>query len=149
VTSLTLVRRIAARPSIVFDALTTAEGIACWWGPDAGPVLVAEADARVGGRFRVRFRLLDGSEHESSGEYLTVERPERLAMSWRWVDGGADPGESLVEIELRAIAEGTLLTFTHSRLHDEESRLSHEGGWNGSLDKLERHFSHGTARSPA
>ena len=29
-TSLTLVRRIKARPSIVFDALTTAEGIASW-----------------------------------------------------------------------------------------------------------------------
>ena len=54
-TSLTLVRRIAARPSIVFDALTTPEGIAGWWGPDGGPVLVAESDPRVGGRFRVRF----------------------------------------------------------------------------------------------
>jgi uncharacterized protein YndB with AHSA1/START domain len=29
-TSLTLVRRIGARPSIVFDALTTPEGIARW-----------------------------------------------------------------------------------------------------------------------
>ena len=145
-TSLTLVRRIAARPSIVFEALTTPQGIACWWGPDAGPVLVAEADARVGGRFRVRFRLLDGSEHESSGEYLTIEKPERLAMSWRW-EGGEDPGESLVEIELRAIAEGTLLTFTQSRLHDEQSSRSHEEGWNGALDKLQRHFSHITAGS--
>ena len=137
-TSLTLVRRIRARPSIVFDALTMPEGIACWWGPDDGPVLLAEADLRVGGRFRVRFRMLDGSEHESSGEYLEVVRPERLTMSWRWMDG-EDPGESLVEIDLRAIAEGTELTFTHSRLHDEETRRSHEAGWNGSLDKLERH----------
>ena len=138
-TSLTLVRRIRARPSIVFDALTTPEGIACWWGPDAGPVLLAETDVRVGGRFRVRFRMLDGSEHECSGEYLEVVRPERLAMSWRWV-GGEDPGESRVEIDLRAIAEGTELTFTHSRLANEETRRSHEEGWNGALDKLERHL---------
>jgi uncharacterized protein YndB with AHSA1/START domain len=117
-TSLTLVRRIAARPSIVFDALTTPDGIACWWGPDAGPVLLAETDPRIGGRFRVRFRTLDGSEHESSGEYLEVVRPERLAMSWRW-EGGEDPGESLVEIDQ---------------------------GWNGALDKLQRHFSHATER---
>jgi len=139
-TSLTLVRRIRSRPSIVFDALTTPEGIACWWGPDDGPVLLAETDLRVGGRYRVRFRMLDGSEHESSGEYLEVVRPERLAMSWRWAGGEEDPGESLVEIDLRAIAEGTELTFTHSRLHDEETRRSHEEGWNGALDKLERHF---------
>ena len=139
-TSLTLVRRIAARPSIVFDALTTPEGIVCWWGPDAGPVLLAETDVRIGGRFRIRFRMLDGSEHESSGEYLEVARPERLAMSWRWL-GGEDPGESLVEIDLRASAEGTELTFTHSRLRDEDTRRSHEEGWNGALDKLQRHFS--------
>ena len=138
-TSLTMTRRIAARPSIVFDALTTPEGIACWWGPDSGPVLLAETDVRVGGRFRVRFRMLDGSEHESSGEYIEVVRPERLAMSWRWV-GGEDPGESRVEIDLRAIPEGTELTFTHSRLRDEETRRSHEEGWNGALDKLERRF---------
>jgi uncharacterized protein YndB with AHSA1/START domain len=146
-TSLKIVRRIAARPSIVFDALTTPEGIACWWGPDAGPVLVADTDLRVGGRFRVRFRMLDGSEHESSGEYLEVVRPQRLAMTWRW-EGGEDPGESLVEIELRPIAEGTELIFTHSRLHDEDTRRSHEQGWNGALDKLERHFQVIERRSP-
>ena len=82
-TSLTLVRRIEARPSVVFDAVTTAQGIAQWWGPDAGPVLIAEADPRKGGRYRVRFRKLDGSEHESSGEFLDVVRPERVVMSWR------------------------------------------------------------------
>ena len=146
-TSLTLVRRIAARPSIVFDALTTPDGIACWWGPDAGPVLLAETDVRVGGRFRVRFRTLDGSEHESSGEYLEVARPARLAMSWRW-EAGEDPGESLVEIELRAIAEGTELIFTHSRLRDEDTRRSHEEGWNGALDKLQRRFSPTIDRRP-
>jgi uncharacterized protein YndB with AHSA1/START domain len=84
--------------------------------------------------------MLDGSEHESSGEYLEVVRPERLAMSWRWAGGVEDPGESLVEIELCAIAEGTELTFTHSRLRDEETRRSHKEGWNGAFDKLERHF---------
>lgn len=139
-TSLTLVRRIAARPSIVFDALTTPDGIACWWGPDEGPVLLAQTDVRVGGRFRVRFRTLDGLEHESSSEYREIVRPRRLAMSWRW-ENGEDPGESLVEIELRVIPQGTELTFTHSRLHDEETRLSHQEGWSGALNKLERHFS--------
>lgn len=138
-TSLTLVRRIAARPSIVFDALTTPEGIAHWWGPDPGPVLVAETDLRVGGRYRVRFRMLDGSEHESSGEYLEIDRPKRLAMSWRW-QGDEAPGESRLEIALRPIAEGTELTLTHSRLPDEPTRRSHEEGWSGALDKLVRHF---------
>jgi uncharacterized protein YndB with AHSA1/START domain len=139
-TSLTLVRRIRARPPIVFDAVTTAEGIAQWWGPDAGPVLVAEADVRVGGRYRLRFRMLDGTEHETTGTYLELVRPERAVMSWRWTSGLEDPGESRIEIVLRPIPEGTELTFSHSRLHDEETRRSHEAGWAGSLAKLEALF---------
>jgi len=139
-TSLTLVRRITARPSIVFDALTKTGRHRQLVGPRRRPVLVAETDPQVGGGFRVRFRMLDGSEHESSGEYLEVVKPERLSMSWRWTGGVEDPGKSLVEIRLRAIVEGTELTFTHSRLRDEESRRGHEEGWTGALDKLQRHF---------
>jgi uncharacterized protein YndB with AHSA1/START domain len=135
--SLTVVRRIKARPSIVFRALTTAEGMAQWWGPDGGPVLIAEADPRRGGCFRVRFRRLeDATEYETYGEFLEVVRPERIVMSWRWKDGLVDPNESRVEIVLRPVPEGTEITVTHSLLHDEESRRSHEAGWMGALDKL-------------
>jgi len=143
-TSLTLVRRIRARPSIVFEALTTPDGIAQWWGPDDGPVLLAETDVRVGGRFQVRFRMLDGSEHESSGEYLEVVASKRLVMSWQWTSGG-EPDEhdelSRVEIDLKPIDAGTEITFTHARLKTEDSRSSHERGWAGALDKLARRFS--------
>jgi uncharacterized protein YndB with AHSA1/START domain len=145
-TSLTLVRRIKARPPIVFDAVTTAAGIAQWWGPDAGPVLLAEADVRVGGRYRLRFRMLDGTEHESSGTYLELVRPERVVMSWRWLGGMEGRGESRIEIELRAIAEGTELTFTHSQLEDAATQRSHEQGWTGALDKLTARFE-GSAES--
>ncbi len=139
-TSLTLVRRIGARPEIVFRALTTPAGIRCWWGPDGGPVLIAETDPRAGGQFRVRFRTLDGSEHETQGEYLDVLEPRRLIMSWRWRGGDVDPGESRVVIELLPIPEGTELTVTHTGLFSEETTRSHENGWNGALDKLAQHL---------
>jgi uncharacterized protein YndB with AHSA1/START domain len=140
VTSLTLVRRIKAAPDVVFEAVTSAEGIAHWWGPDAGPVLLSESDPRVGGSYRLRFRTLPGAEHECSGEFLVVDRPKRVVMSWRWTSGGDDPGESQVEMILRPIDVGTELTFTHSRLHDEASRRSHEWGWTGALQKLQEYF---------
>lgn len=142
-TSLTIVRRIAARPSIVFDAIVEPQGIAAWWGPDEGPVLVAESDIRVGGGFRVRFRTSDGNEHESRGEYLELVRPSRLVMSWRWTSGGEPDevnAESRLEFELRAIDAGTELTLTHARLQTEISRAHHQSGWEGALNKLERHF---------
>jgi uncharacterized protein YndB with AHSA1/START domain len=139
-TSMTLMRRIAARPALVFDALTTPESIAQWWGPDAGPVLDAKMDARVGGRFRVRFRMLDGSEHESSGEILELVRPQRLVLSWRWTGGQEDPGESRLSFVLREVDGGVELTLTHALLDNEETAASHTDGWSGSLDKLVRMF---------
>ena len=142
-TSFTLVRLIKAPPAIVFDAVTTAEGIAHWWGPDAGPVLLSESDPRVGGRYRLRFRMLDGTEHESSGEFIVIDAPRRVVLTWRWIVGGDDPGESQVEITLRAIGDATELTFSHSLLHDEATRTSHEWGWIGALHKLEHHFTTG------
>ena len=142
-TSFTIMRRIKARPSILFEALTKPEELSMWWGPDAGPVLFAEADARVGGRFRVRFRTLDGSEHECSGEYLEVVPPRRLAMSWAWVHNG-EPGErgrvSRLAFDLKPIEDGTELILTHAQLADEISRASHEHGWTSSIDKLARRF---------
>ncbi len=137
-TSLTLVRRIRARPETVFAAMTQPDGIAHWWGPDGGPVLLAETDVRVGGAFRVRFAMLDGSEHESFGTYLEVVPPRRIAMSWQWTRD--ENIESRVEIDLREVDEGTELTFTHAQLPNDEERASHEAGWNGALDKLQRMF---------
>jgi uncharacterized protein YndB with AHSA1/START domain len=135
---LKLVRQIAARPDIVFDAISTDEGIRHWFGPDAGPVLIAEMDLRVGGHFKVRFRMLDRSEHECSGEILELARPTRLVISWAWLGREAD-GESRVEFLLRPTAQGTELIFTHTQLPDEQAARDHERGWNGALDKLERY----------
>jgi len=140
-TSVTLVRQIKARPSTVFELLSTAEGLTCWWGPADFPVLSAEADVRVGGRFRVRFNTQDGAQHECAGEFLDIEPPARIAMSWRWTDGG-DPEEqgavSRVELHLRPTATGTELTLIHAELRNAASKASHAQGWAGALDKLMR-----------
>ncbi len=143
-TQVSLVRRIAARPTIVFDALVTAEGIGSWWGPDDFPAISAEADAQVAGSFRVRFRSVDGLEHECAGEFLEIERPKRVVMSWRWISGGVVDERGIVsrlEIRLRSIETGTELTLVHSGLSNEDSARSHDGGWAGALEKLMNRFS--------
>jgi uncharacterized protein YndB with AHSA1/START domain len=139
VTSLTLVRHIRARPATVFGLLSTAEGLTSWWGPDDFPLLSAEADVRVGGFVRVRFRTIDGAEHECVGEFLDVVPPERLVMSWRWSVGGVpeeQSRDSRVELHVRPDGAGTELTLIHAGLCDAESKRSHGHGWNAALDKL-------------
>ena len=135
----TVIRRIAARPSIVFGALTTSEGMRSWWGPNDIPVLSAASDVRVGGSFCVRFRTSDGLEHECAGRFLEIDEPRRIVMSWQWTSGG-EPGEeeriSRVEMHLRPIDTGTELTLIHADLRDAVSAGHHENGWAGALDKL-------------
>lgn len=140
-----LVRRIAARPAIVFDALVTEDGIASWWGPHDEPALSARVDPRVNGSFHVRFRTADGRVHECTGQFLEIVKPTRVVLSWRWSEGG-EPDEvaannvSRVEFQLRPIDTGTELTLIHSALTTEVSASSHEGGWGGALEKLLRQY---------
>jgi len=148
--SVTLVRQIAARPAIVFEALSTPEGLTSWWGPHDFPVLSASADARVGGRYQVRFRTQDGSEHVCAGEFLEIVPPQRIVMSWQWTSGGESrEGENVsrLELHLRPIDTGTELTLVHAALQDELSASSHEWGWGGALDKLLRDFATNQRRS--
>ena len=132
--SVTLVRRIKASPAKVWAAITRPEQMIRWWGPDAGPTLSAVADVRPGGRFNVVFRLLDGSEHNPTGIYQEVVPEKTLVFTWD-LPGTPEP-KSLVTFRLEPFDDGTLLTLTHEHLPDEETRQSHEAGWNGLLDKL-------------
>ncbi len=136
---LTLMRRIAARPSIVFEAITTVDGVLAWWSPEALLPVHAEVDARVGGHYRVRFGTTDGREHEVCGEYLEIVPPRRIVMTYRYAFGGEadeDGRTSRLEFELAPIGDGTELTFTHAELATEVSQKSHEWGWSGALDKI-------------
>ena len=130
------------RPPTLPYALALADGLAAmharWWGPDRGGTSHAEADARVGGGFRVVFRTEDGEEHDVSGVYREVVPDERLVFTWAW--RSTPERESLVTVELRPDGEGTSLTLTHERFFDEPARDRHREGWSGSLDKLERLF---------
>ena len=94
--SLTLVRRIEARPQVIFDAVTTVEGMAQWWGPDILSALSSKSAPRVADRHRMHYRMLDSSEHASSGEFLEIMPPQWLVSSWRWRGDAADAGGSPV-----------------------------------------------------
>jgi uncharacterized protein YndB with AHSA1/START domain len=138
--SLTLKRRLNARPAKVYAAWTDAEKIARWWGP-AGTVagsVRAEMDVRVGGRFRVSFQTGDGEYHEVGGVYQEVVPDRRLVFSWAW--HSTPERESLVAVTLQADDDGTLLTLHHEQFADQAARDGHERGWSGTLDKLEQYF---------
>ena len=132
--SLTYVRRIRATPARVWNAFVDPRELVHWWGPDAGPTLSAEADVRVGGAFRIAFRTMDGDRHETHGEYLEIDAPNRLVMSW-WLSD--TPGvRSRVTVSIVAVHDGAEITVKHDGFRDEGLRVTHQDGWAAALGKM-------------
>ncbi len=134
--SLTLKRRLKAPPAKVFAAWTDPEKIKRWMGPGEINVVVAESDARAGGCYRWLMRSPEGNEHDVSGVYREVVANEKLVFTWAWQS--APEQETLVTVLFKPDGDGTLLTLTHEQFFDQGSRDSHQQGWNGALDKLEK-----------
>jgi uncharacterized protein YndB with AHSA1/START domain len=135
--SLTLTRRLTARPEKVYAAWTDPEKIARWFGPAqviAGSVR-AEIDLRGGGHYRIAFDMADGLHHQVGGVYRDVVPNRKLVFSWAW--HSTPERESLVTVSLQPDGDGTLLTLHHEQLFDEAARDGHESGWIGTLDKLQ------------
>ncbi len=93
----------------------------------------AELEPRPGGRFR--FEIEPGQYCE--GEYVELDPPHALEVSWGWTDPSLNlpPGSSRVRVELAPSAGGTRLRLTHDRLPG-EIRLLHDEGWSAFLSRL-------------
>ena len=132
-------RTIRATAARLFDAWTQPEQLRAWWGPRPVTCSGAEVDLRVGGRYRIANALPDGTTFVIEGEFRVVEVPHKLVYTWRAGDGEA----SRVTVRFEPRGEETEVIVVHEQIRSEVVRESHEGGWIGCLDGLERHFTVG------
>lgn len=120
--------RIAARPETVFDFFTDPDKMIQWMGRSA------ELDPRPGGRFYCDIN----SDAIVSGEYVELDRPNRVVFTWGWngEDSVTPPGSSRVEVLLAPDGDGTHLRLVHHDLPSAESAEKHGHGWRHYLDRL-------------
>src|SRR5260370_15252566 len=76
-----LTRRIAAVPELVFRAWTDPKHLAEWWGPKGFTKRVYEADARVGGAIRIYMPAPNGLVHAMTRRFVEIDRPHRLGFA--------------------------------------------------------------------
>lgn len=116
---------IAAAPETVFEYLATDDGMTAWM------CQYADLDPKPGGRFAVNI-----AGHPVRGEFLHVEPPNRVVVSWGFVGSDDLPaGASTVEFRLTRIGGGTRVDLRHSDLPDTEVR-GHADGWANFLPRL-------------
>jgi uncharacterized protein YndB with AHSA1/START domain len=134
-------RTIRATVERVFDAWTDPVQLRAWWGPRPVTCSEAEVDLRTGGRYRIVNALPDGGSITVHGVFRAVEAPHRLVYTWCMGDDAKEA--SLVTVRFEPRDDATEVVVVHEEIAAEPVRESHEKGWNGCLDGLERHFGAG------
>jgi len=125
--------RIGRPPDQVWAALTTAEGLAAWFGNEA------TIDLRPGGSARMRWT--GGETAEMRVE--RVEEPRVFGFTWH-IFGlpEDDPRRTYVEFTLEPSGSGTRLTVVESgfaQLPEDAYRKAYDGntqGWASELGEL-------------
>ena len=118
---------IAAPARVVWELLTTADGLVRWVGPEA------TAEAMPGGE--LRWTHPDGST--VVGRFVELVPHERVVFTYGWEDGrmGVPPESTTVEIDLSEREGITHLRLVHRGLPPEAIE-PHEHGWAYFLGRL-------------
>ncbi|MGQ0845375.1 MAG: SRPBCC domain-containing protein [Sporichthyaceae bacterium] len=124
---------IAAPPARVWAAITTAEGLAAWFGD------TASIDLRPGGAMAMTF----GESHTATMRVEHVDPPTTFAFTWSAFDTPEDdPRRTFVEFTLEPLGAGTRLTVVETgfaQLPDAIHKAaydSHTEGWQREIDEL-------------
>lgn len=96
------VREIAATPEQLYAAWTEPELMRGWMAR------TVEADVRVGGRYRMEVDQPDGLVHVFTGQYLELDPPHRLVMTFAAEGPGIDEpiADEKVTVLLEQVGDG-------------------------------------------
>lgn len=138
---MSLTRRVAAPPKVVFRAWTDAKHLAEWWGPKGFTNPVCEVDARVGGAIRIHMRAPDGVVYPMTGRFVEIDRPHRLVFATAALDGeGRAMFEVLNTVGFTEVDGGTEISLvarvTSTTPAAPQYLAGMSQGWSQSLDRL-------------
>ena len=148
--TLQLKHHYQASPEQVFSAWKNAEVIGQWFGPQSHQCKVEKYDFTKNGEYQIRMIPLSddhncsGDKNEDSvcaGQFVEIEQNKKIIMTFNWIEGGADMGDTLLSIELATKDNGTELVLTHERLPNQDLREAHEEGWSSTLECLDTFLS--------
>jgi uncharacterized protein YndB with AHSA1/START domain len=129
--------KIDAPREVVFELLTSAQGLLTWIAVEA------ECEAVPGGV--IRWRHQNGAI--MSGRFVVIERPSRVVFTYGWERGAVDvpPGSTRVDIELEEHGGVTQLRLVHSQLPTGVAD-EHRHGWQWFLGRLAERSAGGAER---
>lgn len=122
------------------SALTEPDLVLKWQGMPSHPIITAEIDLRVGGRWRYVWRQPSDENMVAGGEYLVLDAPRRIVhtelFEQDWTDGQTTCTTDLIPVEA-----GTRLVldilYSGTRGRDTAMASGMEEGMHAVYDQLE------------
>lgn len=125
-------RHLDAEPALVWEAFTTPEHLAAFWGGHHAtvPAESVSVDLRVGGTFELETRGADGSRHRLRFRYQLVDPPTRLVL--------VEPSTGITtDIRFQPSAPGTTVVVHQRRLPPDLQTEQARTGLAGILERLD------------
>jgi uncharacterized protein YndB with AHSA1/START domain len=125
-------RHLDAEPALVWEAFTTPEHLAAFWGGHHAtvPADSVAVDLRVGGTFEMETQGADGRHHPLRFRYEIVDAPARLVL--------VEPNTGITtEIRLQPSGRGTTVVVHQRRLPPELQTEQARTGLAGILERLD------------
>lgn len=105
-----------------------------WMRPSDADLVFVELHPVLGGNFRFDLREKDGRVIVHAGQYLEIQRPEKLRFTWNSTVLG--DRSSQVTVEFHEQAGSCLMVLLHDLPDDDEIFQDHQRGWTLILDRL-------------
>ncbi len=122
-----IAQHVSAPPEVVFDFLVDPEKMLRWLG------VAVDIDPRPGGRFWFDANGTD----TAAGEYLEVDRPNKVVFSFGWESSEALPaGSSVVTITLAEAQDDTTNLELHHGGLPRDLSGDHSDGWTYFIGRL-------------
>jgi len=133
-------QRLPAPPDVVFDEWTDADRLAQWMCPRPARCLSVQADPRIGGALAFDIEEA-GHTFRVSGNYLTLERPHRVAFTWSCSTWPDPTLQSVVTVTIEPDgARASIMTIEHDLLPPALVQ-QHAHGWTVIFRQLVSHLS--------
>lgn len=156
----TVFRDLDAPRELVWSLFTEADHMKAWWGPKGATIRQAHIDARPGGRFHYGMEMPNKEIFWGLFVFREVAKPDRLIFESSFSDeaGGvtrhplaptwplrmmsrfdfidAGPGKTRFSVTWRPLDASP-----EEQKAFEEGFASMQGGWAGTMDRLEAHIS--------
>ena len=129
-------RVLTTKPEKVYRAFLDADALAKWLPPNGFTCTVHHLEAKVGGTYKMSFRISrPATSHSFGGKYLELMPGERLRYTDRFDDPNL-PGEIQVTVTLKKVSVGTEVNIVQEGIPDVIPAEACYLGWQESLKNL-------------